>query len=98
MGFPSPAPQRRALGRCPACLGRLCPLDYNPAVRRNRSCDPKKFDLTTPCPACGYKIPPAELMMLDFKRMRCPNCKQDVEAPTVKSGSTGTAVPTKQKE
>jgi predicted RNA-binding Zn-ribbon protein involved in translation (DUF1610 family) len=62
-------------------------------MHRSRSYDPKSFDLTTQCPACGYKIPPAELVLLDSERMRCPSCKQDVVVPT--KGGSGTAVPTK---
>jgi hypothetical protein len=39
------------------------------SMRRNRV-DPKSFDLTTPCPKCGYKIPPNELMRLDREHIR----------------------------
>jgi len=26
------------------------------------------------CPSCGYSIPPAEMMRIDFHQMRCPKC------------------------
>src|SRR5271156_5998639 len=29
-----------------------------PAMPRRSRIDPQSFDLTTPCPLCGYKIPP----------------------------------------
>jgi hypothetical protein len=61
-------------------------------MRRNRRFDPTKFDLTTECPECHYKVPPAEMMRLDSERMRCPSCKQDVMVPT-KGAASGTAVP-----
>jgi hypothetical protein len=61
-------------------------------MRRNRRVDPKSFELTTECPDCHYKVPPAELMLLDSDHMRCPNCKQDVLLST-KGSHMGTAVP-----
>ena len=53
-------------------------------MRRSRV-DPKSFDLTTPCPECGYKVPPNELMPLDRERMRCPKCGKDVNIATNQS-------------
>jgi DNA-directed RNA polymerase subunit RPC12/RpoP len=61
-------------------------------MRRNRRIDPKTFDLTTPCPECGYKIPPNELLRIDGERMRCPACKRDVLIPQ-KGTSVVTAPP-----
>ena len=49
---------------------------------RRRKADPKSFDLTTPFPECGYKIPPAEMMRLDREHMRCPKCGNAVKIPT----------------
>jgi DNA-directed RNA polymerase subunit RPC12/RpoP len=63
-------------------------------MRRSRSYDPTKFDLSTPCPECGYRIPPSELMRLDNERMRCPECQHDVPIPA--KGNNGTAVPIKR--
>jgi hypothetical protein len=59
-------------------------------MRRSRRIDPKSFDLTTPCPECGYKTPPNEMMRLDNERMRCP--AQDVLIPQ-KGVNVGTAMP-----
>jgi ribosomal protein S27AE len=30
--------------------------------------------LNTVCPSCGYSISPAEIVRIDFERMRCPKC------------------------
>jgi rubredoxin len=30
--------------------------------------------LNTICPECGYSISPAQIMRIDFERMRCPEC------------------------
>lgn len=30
--------------------------------------------LNTVCPSCGFSIPPAEVVRIDFERMRCPKC------------------------
>jgi ribosomal protein S27AE len=30
--------------------------------------------LNTICPKCGYSISPAQIMRIDFDRMRCPEC------------------------
>lgn len=45
-------------------------------MRRKRS-DPKTFDLTHPCPLCGYKIPPSELIHTNGEHVRCPKCGQE---------------------
>ena len=29
------------------------------------------------CPECGYSISPAEMVRLDFERMRCPMCRKE---------------------
>lgn len=43
-----------------------------------RSADPK-YDLSFPCPECGYKIKPAEILRTDDEHLQCPNCKKIVE-------------------
>jgi hypothetical protein len=43
---------------------------------RSRRIDPRSFDLTLPCPLCGYDIPPAEILRLAFDIVQCPVCKQ----------------------
>jgi ribosomal protein S27AE len=30
--------------------------------------------LNTPCPKCGYSIPPGEKRRVDFEHMQCPKC------------------------
>jgi ribosomal protein S27AE len=30
--------------------------------------------LNTPCPKCGYSIPPNETQRVSFTEMRCPKC------------------------
>jgi hypothetical protein len=47
-----------------------------------RRIDRKTFDLTRPCPECGYRIPPNELLRIDGERMRRPACERDVLVPT----------------
>jgi uncharacterized Zn finger protein len=32
------------------------------------------FDLSLPCPSCGYKIQPNELVRLASHLIQCPNC------------------------
>jgi hypothetical protein len=69
------------------------PARISLVMRRGRRVDPSSFDLTTPCPERGYKIPPNEMMRLDFERMCCPNCKGDVLQPTKRNAAS-----TKRKE
>jgi uncharacterized Zn finger protein len=33
-----------------------------------------KFDFSLPCPGCGYKIQPNELMRLASHTIKCPCC------------------------
>jgi uncharacterized Zn finger protein len=33
-----------------------------------------QFDLSTPCPECGHKIQPNELVRLASHTIRCPRC------------------------
>ena len=35
--------------------------------------------LFTVCTECGYKIQPSELLYLDWKRCRCPQCRAELE-------------------
>jgi len=74
--FFAPHPPKKVLHAFPQQL-----RDTPSSMRRNRV-DPKSFDLTTPCPQCGYKIPPAEMMRLDRKHMHCPKCGKDVKVTT----------------
>ena len=37
--------------------------------------DPSTMDLSHPCPQCGYKIPPAEIMHVDSWQIMCPRCQ-----------------------
>ena len=47
---------------------------------RSRRTDPRSFDLTTPCPNCRYKIPPAEILRTGWSTIRCPACKQEFDS------------------
>jgi transposase len=56
-------------------------------MRRSRV-DPKSFDLTHTCPACGYKIPPRELLHVDGVNIRCPRCEAETPYLTHKPNTT----------
>ena len=30
--------------------------------------------LNTPCPSCGYSIPPGEIQRVSTEEMKCPKC------------------------
>ena len=55
-------------------------------MRRQRP-DPAKFDLTHPCPHCGYKIKPSELIHVDGENIKCPQC-QKISAYGKKAGAS----------
>ena len=57
-------------------------------MRRSGKIDLSKFDLTAPCPACGYRIPPSELLHVDGIHIRCPKCKAEFVYITRKPQST----------
>ena len=42
----------------------------------------QSFDQTYPCSACGYRIPPRELLRLDGINIRCPKCKAETRSQT----------------
>jgi hypothetical protein len=44
-------------------------------MRRDRL-DSTTFDLNYPCPHCGYKIPPRELVQFDHLHVQCPKCRE----------------------
>ena len=44
----------------------------------------------TTCPACGYKIPPAEILRVSTQEMKCPKCG-DVFVPGKTTGAGVTA-------
>jgi hypothetical protein len=33
--------------------------------------------LATPCPLCGYAIPPEEVRRTGFEKMVCPKCEKE---------------------
>ena len=39
-----------------------------------RRADPKSRDRTTPCPWCGYRIPPDEILRVSYNLVNCPKC------------------------
>jgi predicted RNA-binding Zn-ribbon protein involved in translation (DUF1610 family) len=45
-------------------------------ARKKINLEKVKASLATPCPQCGYQIPPAELRRVDFEQVQCPKCKQ----------------------
>jgi hypothetical protein len=49
------------------------------AMRRKRT-DPEKLrtSLDTPCPFCGYSIPPNELQRSDFTHVLCPSAGRNL--------------------
>jgi predicted RNA-binding Zn-ribbon protein involved in translation (DUF1610 family) len=55
-------------------------------MRRKRS-DPHSFDLTHPCPLCGYKISPSELIRTDGVNILCPACRK--ESPYLTANEVG---------
>jgi DNA-directed RNA polymerase subunit RPC12/RpoP len=57
-------------------------------MRRGRRVDPSSFDLRHACPACGYKIPPNELLHVDGDNIRCPKCGVETKYITGKPPST----------
>lgn len=75
----SPLPAQRDIQRqaVSATWPQACALGE--ALMRRQRVDPTSFDLTHPCPACGYKIPPTKscastaptLGVRSFKRRRC---------------------------
>jgi len=44
------------------------------ASKRKISLDKVKASLDTPCPKCGYSIPPEKLSRVDFNEVQCPEC------------------------
>jgi len=42
--------------------------------RKKINLDKVKASLATPCPHCGYQIPPAELRRISSTQVRCPKC------------------------
>jgi predicted RNA-binding Zn-ribbon protein involved in translation (DUF1610 family) len=53
----------------------------SPAMQRNKIDRTKVLAaLNTICPACGVSISPAEVVRIDFERMRCPKCGHVFEA------------------
>jgi hypothetical protein len=46
------------------------------------------YDFTTPCPLCGYGIPPIELIRTGRNTMICPACRQEFFVPEIEGYST----------
>jgi predicted RNA-binding Zn-ribbon protein involved in translation (DUF1610 family) len=40
--------------------------------------DSAKFDLSYPCPKCGYRIPPTQIFHTDATHILCPACGEEV--------------------
>jgi hypothetical protein len=45
---------------------------------RRKKPDPSTYDLTHPCPLCGYKIPPGEILHIDGEHILCPKCGKGI--------------------
>jgi hypothetical protein len=43
--------------------------------------------LDTICPKCGHRIPPAEVMRIDFNSVKCPACGEAF-VPNKRGGGT----------
>jgi len=44
-------------------------------ARRKINLERVKASLATPCPHCGYQIPPSEIQRPTFNQVTCPKCK-----------------------
>jgi endogenous inhibitor of DNA gyrase (YacG/DUF329 family) len=60
-------------------------------MRRSPRIDPRSFDLTTPCPVCGYAIPPAELLRVGWHLVQCPACYKVFDETDGKKPSASTS-------
>lgn len=49
-------------------------------LHMRRQLDPKSLDLTIPCPLCGYRIPPAEILRTGWSTIRCSGCGKDFDS------------------
>lgn len=47
------------------------------------------YDLSTKCTACGYAIPPNEILRTGWETMRCPKCGVDFTVPEGKWSQLG---------
>ena len=65
---------------------KACEKGRNTMPRTRR--DPKSFDQTYLCSACGYRIPPRELLRVDGVSIRCPKCKAEKLSETHKPQTT----------
>jgi predicted Zn finger-like uncharacterized protein len=50
--------------------------------RKKINLEKVKALLATPCPHCGYQIPPAELRRINTTQVRCPKCGTTFAAST----------------
>lgn len=46
-----------------------------PPPLRARRIDPRPFALFLPCPLCGYRIPPAQILRVGWDQVQCPACR-----------------------
>ena len=46
----------------------------------------RAYDFTTPCPLCGYRIPPIDLLRTGRNTMICPSCRQPFFIPDLVEG------------
>lgn len=45
-------------------------------TKQKINCAKVQAALNTPCPKCGYAIPPGEIRRIDCDRMECPQCSE----------------------
>jgi DNA-directed RNA polymerase subunit RPC12/RpoP len=55
---------------------RVCKLHPVFPCLSDQESSMQSFDLTLPCPICGYRIPPSEILRLANHIVQCPSCKQ----------------------
>lgn len=65
-------------------------LPLIPRMRRTRRIDPRSFDLSAPCPLCGYRIPPGEIMGTSWSLIHCPSCGQGFDSMPEKKPPSAT--------
>jgi phage FluMu protein Com len=48
-----------------------------------------RASMDTPCPKCGYSIPPNETMRVSFTEIKCPKCSEVFQYSKTGENSVG---------